>query len=281
MNIPRLLPIGYRMDGRPIYPVLGAAPNDEGMTTEPDDEGGDGGDGGDGDGEGGDGKYKPPSRAEWLRTQNALIKANGSAKQRREALAEKDRRIAELEAAAAKREADEERRRLREELTPAAPAEAPGRKGKKAGGGGVPATPAAPTIPENVMTRAQVKQMMAEEAKAAEARAAEKYASKIAGQAARAALKEAGALGNVSRLVQMLDLDEVEIDDDGEVTGGLEDQVEALKAELPQLFAAPEPQKKTAKRTPVTRAGAAGRQDPAPEYKSSAERMAAQIMGSR
>jgi len=259
------VPIGYRKNGRPIYPILGAS-KDGDVEVEPDnDEDGEDGAEDDDEQDGDDSKYKPPSRAEWLKVQNALLKANSSAKQRREALAERERQIADLQAAVAKREAEDERRALES-----------GRKAKKGA-----ATPAAAALPDDVLTKAQVRQMTAEAVKAAIAEVSSKNQSKIAGVAARAALIEAGSpKSGASRLINMLDLDAIEIDDDGEVIGGLDDQVEGLKAEFPQLFVT-DTGKKTPKRTPVTRAAAAGRQDPAPEFKSTAERMAAQIMGGR
>src|ERR1017187_7876683 len=56
--------------------------------------------------------------------------------------------------------------------------------------------------------------------------------------AARAALTTAGLQGSPTKLVALLDLTAVVVDDDGEVIG-LEDQVKALATEYPALFAAP------------------------------------------
>ncbi len=53
--------------------------------------------------------------------------------------------------------------------------------------------------------------------------------------AARAALSTAGLQGSPAKLVSLLDLDSVVVDDDGEVIG-IDDQVKALKEEYPGLF---------------------------------------------
>jgi hypothetical protein len=55
--------------------------------------------------------------------------------------------------------------------------------------------------------------------------------------AARAALTTAGLQGSPTKLVALLDLTAVVVDDDGEVIG-LEDQVKGLKEEYPGLFGA-------------------------------------------
>lgn len=268
----RLLPrpgdlIGHRRDGRPIYLLAGGSQ----MTTEPDDgdEGGGADDDGDGDDDGGS-KYTPPSRAEWLRTQAALVKANASAKARREALAAKESELKALQDEKAAREAEDERKKI---LNDAAKP-----KGKK--GGGQPAPQ--PVLPEGVLTRAQVKQLAAEAAREAKESTAEAFRARIANQAARAELVGAGVpKTSVKRLVGLIDLDQIELDDDGEVVSGLDDQIASLKEDFPQLFATKEPEKKQQRRPPVTRATAAGRTDNQPPPQSSADKMAAQILGAR
>lgn len=270
-------PIGYHRDGRPIYPQAGGAADagisveKDGAVDEVDDEEETE------EGEEGSAKYTPPSRAEWLRTQNSLVKANGSAKARREALAEANKRIAELEAEQAKREAEDERRAL---SAPTSAADS-GRKSKK-GGGGVAPIPQPQPLPDSVLTKAQVKQMVAEAAKEAREAASADMQEKLANRAAREALLAEGVSKKAAvRLAKLVELSDIEFDDDGEAISGLEDQIEQLKEEFPQLFKALEPEKKVTKRTQVTRATAAGRQDAAPEFKSTAEKMAAQIMGGR
>jgi hypothetical protein len=282
MNI-RLLPppgtpIGYRRDGRPIYPVIGAAKDEEEFEAETDDEEEEDEPEEDQDDEpeekDGGKKWQPPSKAEVVRMQYALSKANASAKERRLALAEKDKLIAELQKKEADREAEAERKALLADQLPAGGAV----KGKK-GRGGVPAP--APTLPDSVLTKAQVRQLTAQAAKEAEERTAAKFQSKVVSQAARAALKDAGAAGNVSRLVALLNLDEVQVDDEGEVSEELEQQIQQLKEELPQLFAPAEPPKPVRKRAPAPKVTPAGRQEEEQRPQSSAERIAAMALGSR
>ncbi len=59
---------------------------------------------------------------------------------------------------------------------------------------------------------------------------------RIVKQAARAALAEAGLTGTPDRLLRLVDVDAVEIDDEGEISG-LDDQIKALKKDYPELFA--------------------------------------------
>jgi minor structural protein GP20 len=52
---------------------------------------------------------------------------------------------------------------------------------------------------------------------------------------ASAELRAAGASGNTSRLVGLLDLDQVQLDDSGDLVG-MNEQIEALREEFPNLF---------------------------------------------
>lgn len=109
-----------------------------------------------------------------------------------------------------------------------------------------------------------------ERAEAAEA----KYKPVAVRAAARAAFLEAGMTGagadKVARLTRMLDLDAISINDDGDVVG-LDAQVTALKADFPEMFGGG---KQRAPRLD------AGDRRPAPQGpKTSAERIAAQILG--
>lgn len=54
-------------------------------------------------------------------------------------------------------------------------------------------------------------------------------------QAARAALANAGLIGKPDRLLKLLDVDEIEVDEDGGLTG-LDGQIRDLKAEYRDLF---------------------------------------------
>lgn len=81
-----IVPVGFRIDGRPIWPVIGAAP-EEGEGEEEGEGGETEGEGGEGDeGEGGDtgAEWKPPTKAEWEKVKKALSKANNEAKTYRE-----------------------------------------------------------------------------------------------------------------------------------------------------------------------------------------------------
>jgi hypothetical protein len=66
--------------------------------------------------------------------------------------------------------------------------------------------------------------------------AAAKYRGMIGTTAAKAALLAAGLKGKPDGLLKLLDYDELDIDDDGEVSG-LDEQVDDLKSKYPELFA--------------------------------------------
>lgn len=63
-----------------------------------------------------------------------------------------------------------------------------------------------------------------------------RYRGIIGKQAAKAAFLAAGLKGKPDGLLKLIDFEELEIDEDGEVTG-LEDQVSQLKSDYPELFA--------------------------------------------
>lgn len=82
----------------------------------------------------------------------------------------------------------------------------------------------------------------AEKAAHEQAEAAERKFKPLAVRsAAKAAFLEAGLQGStperVAKLVRMLDLDSIAIDDDGDVRG-LDEQVKSIKADYPELFTA-------------------------------------------
>ena len=101
-----------------------------------------------------------------------------------------------------------------------------------------------------------------------------KYKARIVKSEAKGKLLAAGAEGDVTRLIKMIDLDDVEVDDDGEIDG-LDDQIDELKEGFPQLFATGG--KKTPKADPRTRDGAADRTPPK-KAESSAEKIARLMM---
>jgi hypothetical protein len=97
-----------------------------------------------------------------------------------------------------------------------------------------------------------------------------KYKPLVVRTAAKAALAEAGLIGKPDRLIKLLDMDELEIDDDGEIDG-LEDQIRGLKADYPDLFQ---------KRTRAGRVQGADRRSTGGAQKlSSAERIAQMALG--
>lgn len=286
-----MLPLGHTDSGAPVYPVWGAAglavgPDsdadpDADQDEEPDepDEGAQPDEGGKKGKSKQNERYVPPSESEWARVRSSLDKANGSAKEKRLALAAAQQRIRELEDATAARDAAEERRKLLESRQPApAPAETGGKRGRSA----TPAAQPPADLPEGVLTPAQVRQQLAQ-AKRAEREAVQaEYLDMARRSAARVALSEAQVpKASLGRLLRLIDLEEIELDQDGEVTAGLEEQIEQLKAELPQLFAAPEPDKPRRQRPRVPNAGAAPQPPAREEPKSSAERMAQEILGTR
>lgn len=74
------------------------------------------------------------------------------------------------------------------------------------------------------------------------ARTEARYKPALARSAAQAALTTAGWSGTateLTRALKMIDLDEVDVDSDGNVTG-IADQVEAMKADIPSWFKADE-----------------------------------------
>lgn len=115
----------------------------------------------------------------------------------------------------------------------------------------------------------------------ADAEAGKKYKPLIIRTSARAELVAAGVKADkVNRLIKLLDLDEIEVDDDGEVSG-LTDQVDTLKDEWPELFAAEE-EKKGRRERRGSGSRAADGADKQPEKKkpmTASERQAAALLG--
>ncbi len=90
---------------------------------------------------------------------------------------------------------------------------------------------------------------------------------------ARSAFLEAGLAdaAGVAKLIKLLDMDAIEIDDEGDITG-LDDQIASVKQDFPSLFT-----KERAPRTP--RVDAAGKPIGQAKPKTSGELHAARIMG--
>jgi hypothetical protein len=105
--------------------------------------------------------------------------------------------------------------------------------------------------------------------------AAEKRLKPVAVRAAaKAAFLEAGLQGGsdrVTKMAKLLDLDALEIDDDGEVTG-LAEQVAAVKEDYPELFTAE-------KQTRAPRVSASDRPGTNGRTQSTGEKIAAMVLG--
>lgn len=105
----------------------------------------------------------------------------------------------------------------------------------------------------------------------------------IVGKAARLGLVAAGLAPDTSedrmkRLLKMIDMSDVDLDEDGEVSG-LEDQIDQIKETLPELFRKPEPE--PAPPAPKVRApkvDAADRKNVPPAPKTTGEMHAARIL---
>jgi hypothetical protein len=132
------------------------------------------------------------------------------------------------------------------------------------------------------LTPAQLKRAVDKATKTATEAAEAKYRKVAISSAAEAAFVKAGAKASTTdKLVRLLDLDDIDIDSDtGRIVGGLDEQIDSLKAEFPELFAPAEPAK-PARRPVAKRAAAAPRQEAEPAALSSAEKIAAQLLGAR
>ncbi|MFC8447666.1 phage scaffolding protein [Kitasatospora sp. NPDC057223] len=99
-----------------------------------------------------------------------------------------------------------------------------------------------------------------------------RWKPRIVNQAARAALAEAGVAGGPDRVLRLLDLDALSVDDDGDVVG-LDSEVSRLKDDYPEFFA-------KAEERPRPKARPTGApKPPAPDKpKSAAEQHAARVL---
>ncbi|MGW6912584.1 phage scaffolding protein [Kitasatospora sp. NPDC054939] len=100
----------------------------------------------------------------------------------------------------------------------------------------------------------------------------ERWKPRIINQAARAALAEAGVAGSPARLLKLLDLDALSVDDDGDVIG-LDSEIDRLKEEYAELFSRPEPAKPRARPTGAQKPVSVGKP------KSSWDQHAARLRG--
>lgn len=90
----------------------------------------------------------------------------------------------------------------------------------------------------------------------------------------KSALKDADAQGSTDRLMKMMDLTSVEIDEDGDVVG-VDEAVEAFKVEFPEFFKAADEEKPPAKATKPRGNIDPGPKTPAPKKLSFVEKLQA------
>lgn len=123
---------------------------------------------------------------------------------------------------------------------------------------------------------AEERALLDAERKAAEATEA-KYRPAVVKANANAALAAAGCTSHEARklLLKLVDTTAVEIGDDGDVVGGLDDQVEALKAQFPEKFEQPKPL------IPSARQVDAGNKTSPAQKRSVGEELAARLTGTR
>lgn len=98
-----------------------------------------------------------------------------------------------------------------------------------------------------------------------------RYRAPLVKAAARAALSEAGLGGSTDRVMRLLDLESLSVDEDGDVIG-LAGEVTRIKDEYPEFF-------QTEKPKPKARPTAADRKPADEKPKSSAERHAMKVLG--
>ena len=103
-----------------------------------------------------------------------------------------------------------------------------------------------------------------------------RWKKRVVRQAAKAALLEAGLTGDATKMARLVDEDDVDVDDDGEISDGLEEQIESIKEDYPDLFEdknAPPP--RTTRRT---RIDGGSRERPPQRKLTSAEKIQQQVM---
>ena len=118
----------------------------------------------------------------------------------------------------------------------------------------------------------QEKALIAARREAAEAKDAELRPAVVRANA-NAALSAAGITdpGVRKRLLALIDVKSVEIGEDGDVVSGLDEQIEALKADLPTIFTPPAP------RVPTPAQVDAGDKKPPAREKTVAEQLAERL----
>ncbi|MFD7999931.1 phage scaffolding protein [Streptomyces mirabilis] len=189
--------LGYRKDGRPIHLIAGGAEGEP--VVEPDDTPGE-----EQEAEPVD-DWTPPSREDYEKLVEGKRKADAEAAARRKYLRQHgiDPKTGN---------------KINPDPEPEPDDEPPARKNDT------------PTGPSQAEIRRQIEKATAE----AELRGMRKTKSLVTG--VNSALSEAGWNGTrLGSLMKLVDLDEVDIDEDGEITG-LAEQIDQVKADFPELF---------------------------------------------
>lgn len=101
---------------------------------------------------------------------------------------------------------------------------------------------------------------------------AHKFKVRLINSEAKAALSHMGAKGDLTKLIRLIDIDDIDLTDSG--VDGLDDQLEALKGDFPDLF----PDVKRPKGDPRLRGDAADK-PPVPAKVSSLDKLAAALRG--
>ena len=63
-----------------------------------------------------------------------------------------------------------------------------------------------------------------------------RWKTKVVRQAAKAALLEAGLTGDATKLARLVDEKDVTVDEDGDIEDGLDEQIDSIKEDYPDLF---------------------------------------------
>lgn len=200
LSAPPWAVLGYRRDGRPIRPLAGGAADGEAAVEEgdgpPDNEETAAPEPAD--------DWAPPTREEYEQLLAAKKKADGEAAARRKYLRQHgiDPKTGE------KLQPDEPEE-------PAAPA---AKEGEQPPG----------------LSAAELRRQVDRAAAEAELRGMRKTKALVTGL--NSALAEAGWNGQrLNSLMKLIDLDDVDVDDDGEISG-LSEQIDGIKAEWPEFF---------------------------------------------
>lgn len=238
--------LGHRKDGRPIHPVAGGAEGDPVVEPEPDDDPEPADDPAD--------AWMPPSREDYEKLVEGKRKADAEAAARRKYLRNHgiDPKTGLKTNPDPEPEPDDD-----PEPEPAA---------------------AAP----RGASKAEVERAVRKAAAEAELKGLRKTKSLVVGF--NEALSEAGWNGSrLGALMKLVDLDEVEIDDDGEIVG-LSEQIAQVKTDFPELFkrtrtAAPGGGGSSGQEgKPPAKVDTADKKPPAPEPKDWAEALARQAL---